>query len=203
MTDASISASYDARAAEYVELLGSIEQMDAANRRFIGTWRDTTVGRLLDAGCGPGLWTQFLHDPDRDVVGVDIASEFLASARARFPHLDFERASLRDLPFEDASFGGILAWYSLIHTPPAELSEILSELARVLAPGGSLLIGYFDGPPREPFAHAITTAYFWSESELTRLLAEAGLVVVSRDERARRPGEASSRPHGAVIARRA
>ena len=203
MTDASISASYDERAAEYVELLGSIEQMDAADRRSIGTWRDATTGRLLDAGCGPGLWTQFLHAPDRDGVGVDIASEFLASARERFPHVDFERASLRDLPFEDASFGGILAWYSLIHTPPADLSEILSELARVLAPGGSLLIGYFDGSPREPFAHAITTAYFWSESELTRLLAEAGLVVVSRDERARRPCEASSRPHGAVIARRA
>lgn len=200
MTDASISTAYDARAAEYIELIGSIDQMEAADRRFIAAWRDATTGRLLDAGCGPGLWTQFLHDSDRDVVGVDIASEFLASARSRFPHLGFELASLRDLPFENASFGGILAWYSLIHTPPADLPELLAEFARVLAPGGTLLIGFFDGIPREPFAHAVTTAYYWDAEALGTLLEDAGFTVTAGERRERAPGEVGSRPHGAVTA---
>lgn len=202
MTDDVIAAAYDARATEYIEIAGSIAQMDAADRDLIEAWRDRSQGPILDAGCGPGLWTEFLHGGHRDVVGVDIASQFLIAARTRSPHLVFEQASLRDLPFEDASFGGILAWYSLIHTPPAELPLFLGELARVLEPGGSLLIGYFEGPPREQFPHAVAPAYFWSAAVLSELLADADLTVVSHERRDRMPGEASQRPHGAVAARR-
>jgi ubiquinone/menaquinone biosynthesis C-methylase UbiE len=202
VTDASIAAAYDARAAQYIELAGSITLMDAADRERISAWRDMSTGRLLDAGCGPGLWTAFLHDGHRDVIGVDIAVEFLVSARTRAPGPVFEWASLRDLPFEDASFGGILAWYSLIHAPPTELPMMLAELARVLEPGGSLLIGYFEGAARERFDHAVAPAYFWSADALSALLADAGLAVTSSERRERVPGEVSRRPHGAVIARR-
>lgn len=200
MTDASIADAYDARAAEYTAILGSLDQMDAADRRSIEAWRDATPGRLLDAGCGPGHWTQFLHDGDRDAVGADLSSQLLAAARTRFPDPWFEQADLRALPFEDASFDGILAWYSLIHTPPAELPEILAELARVLRPGGSVLIGFFDGIPRQPFAHAVTTAYFWDADALGVLLRDAGFVVTAQERRERTAGEASARPHGSVTA---
>ncbi|MGF6823172.1 ubiquinone/menaquinone biosynthesis C-methylase UbiE [Microbacterium sp. ZKA21] len=203
MTDASIAEAYDARAAEYTALLGSIEQMDAADRRCIEAWRDATPGRLLDAGCGPGHWTQLLHDGGRDAVGVDLSAQFVTTARSRYPDLRFEQANLRDVPFEDAVFDGILAWYAMIHVPPAELPEILAELARVLAPGGSLLIGYFDGIPHEPFGHAITTAYFWDAESLGILLQDAGFAVVRSERRERAPGEVSGRPHGALMARRA
>ncbi|HWV48359.1 MAG TPA: class I SAM-dependent methyltransferase [Microbacterium sp.] len=202
MTDASIAEAYDARAAEYTALLGSIEQMDAADRRSIEAWRDATPGTLLDAGCGPGHWTQLLHDGGRDAVGVDLAAQFVTTARSRFPDPRFERADLRDLPFADASFDGILAWYSLIHTPPAELPEILAEFARVLVPAGSLLIGYFAGIPREPFSHAVTTAYFWDVEQLGILLDEAGFDAVAHESRGRAAGEASARPHGALTALR-
>lgn len=200
MTDAAIAAAYDARAAEYIELAGSIAQMDPADRSLIGGWRDRSQGRMLDAGCGPGLWTEFLHDNHRDVVGVDISSKFLAEARRRSPQLVYEHATLRALPFEDASFGGILAWYSLIHTPPAELPLILAELARVLEPGGSLLIGYFDGRAREQFSHAVAPAYFWSADALSALLSAAGFTVTTTEQRTREPGEISNRPHGALTA---
>ncbi|WP_243233324.1 class I SAM-dependent methyltransferase [Microbacterium sp. CIAB417] len=200
MTDASISAAYDSRATDYVDVAGSIEQMDAADRRLIAAWRDATPGALLDAGCGPGHWTRFLRDGGRDVVGVDLSERFLATALARHPELRFERASLRALPFRDASFGGILAWYSLIHTPPAELPAIVAELARVHAPGGSLLIGYFEGTPGEPFAHAVTTAYFWDAESLGILLRDAGFTVTAHERRERVAGEPSTRPHGSVVA---
>lgn len=156
----------------------------------------------MDAGCGPGHWTDLLHDGHRDASGVDISEAFLAAARFRYPHLGFSRASLRALPFADASVGGILAWYSLIHTDPADVPAVLREFARVLAPGGSLLLGFFVGEPREPFAHAITNAYLWSAEALTELLADAGFEVVLRERREREAGEISVRPHGALVALR-
>ncbi|MGM7699553.1 class I SAM-dependent methyltransferase [Microbacterium sp. A84] len=201
-SDASIAAAYDARAAEYIEIAGDISQMDVRDSALIAAWRDATPGPLLDAGCGPGLWTEFLHDGRRDVRGLDMSEEFLTAARRRHPHLDFRKGSMRTLPFEDASLGGILAWYSLIHTAPNDVSVILSEFTRVLAPGGSLLIGYFDGAPREPFSHAVAPAYFWSADALTELLVEDGFTVTQAEIRSREPGEVSRRAHGSVTAHR-
>lgn len=198
-----IAAAYDARAAEYVALIGDIAQTDARDRALIAAWRDATPGRLLDAGCGPGLWTRFLHDADRAVVGVDLSEEFIAHARTRHPDLEFHHGSFAALPLADASLGGVLAWYSLIHTPPEALPAILTEFARAVAPGGSILIGFFDGPPREPFDHAITTAYFWSPDALQPLLEQAGFTVTASERRARTPGEPSIRPHASLTATRA
>ncbi len=109
-------------------------------------------------------------------------------------------ASFRALPFEDGSFGGILAWYSLIHTPPADVPAVLAEFARVLRPGGGLLLGFFDGAPREPFAHAIAPAWYWSAEALIELLADAGFAVDGVRRRGREPGEISARPHADIAA---
>ena len=207
-SDSVIAAAYSARAEEYVSVLGEIEQMDAADRATIAAWRDSTTGALLDAGSGPGMWTRFLggggggtrDEGGRDVWGLDVTEAFVASARARFPETTFAVGSFREIPAADASLGGILAWYSLIHTPPAEVPAVLAEFARVLRPGGSLLLGYFDGTAREAFAHRVTTAYFWSAEALGALLVDVGFTVVSAEARDRRSGEASSRPHGALTA---
>lgn len=201
--DAGVAAAYDARAAEYVALAGTIDQMDARDAAVIETWRDGTRGTLLDAGCGPGHWTELLARGGRDAQGIDLSAEFIATARSRHPGVAFDVGSFRDLALDDGCLGGILAWYSLIHTPPHDLPETLSEFARVLAPGGSILIGFFDGEPGERFAHAVAPAYFWSAEALSALLSDAGLEVVSSDHRGRRPGEISARPHGSVVALRA
>lgn len=200
MSDAGIAAAYTARADEYVRLLGDVDQMHAADRSAIEAWRDSTSGTLLDAGSGPGLWTGVLGADGREAWGLDVAEAFVVSARARFPGTRFEVGSFRDIPAEDAALGGVLAWYSLIHTPPAALPTVLSEFARVIAPGGGLLIGYFDGPARESFPHQVVTAYYWSADALGELLVDAGFTVVASERRDRRPGEASSRVHGALDA---
>lgn len=195
-----VAAAYDARAAEYIALAGEVEQLADADREEIGGWADGVAGRILDAGCGPGLWTHFLHDRGLDVLGIDASARFIAHARTEYPHLEFMHGSFADLPLGDSSLGGILAWYSLIHIAPAELRAVLAEFARVLTPGGSILIGFFDGTPREPFAHAVTTAYFWSVEALTVLLDAAGFTVIASARRPRIPGEVSSRPHASLAA---
>jgi len=200
MSESLVGRAYDARAAEYIELIGEVGQLADADREEIGRWADATTGRILDAGCGPGLWTAFLHDAGRDVVGMDLSERFIAHARAQHPQLEFVHGSFAEIPVPDASFGGILAWYSLIHTPPPDLPSVLAEFARVLAPGGSILIGFFEGTPREPFAHAIATAYFWTSDALQPLLEAAGFTVTAFESRPRIPGEVSSRAHAAVTA---
>ena len=199
----SVGAAYDARASEYIALLGDIAHTDARDRALIAAWRDATPGRLLDAGCGPGLWTRFLYDGGRDVLGLDVSAAFVSHARATYPGVPFEQGSFAELRLPGASLGGILAWYSLIHTPPAELPATLAEYSRVLEPGGSILIGFFDGTPREPFDHAVTTAYFWTPDALGEMLEQAGFAITSSERRARTPDEVSSRPHASVTATRA
>lgn len=201
-TDAGIAAAYDARATEYAELLGSIGQMDEQDVEAIAAWRDATPSLLLDAGCGPGHWTEFLSRGGREARGIDLSEQIVAAARGRHPGIAYEVGTFRDLPFRDGSVGGILAWYSLIHTPPAELPGILAEFGRVLAPGGGILIGFFDGEPGEPFAHAVAPSYFWSGGALSMLLRDAGFDRESAGSRERRPGEVSVRPHGSLVARR-
>ncbi|GGU15377.1 class I SAM-dependent methyltransferase [Nocardioides albus] len=178
MPTTKIGAAYDARAAEYIDLFGTTDKLAEQDRKTITTWRDTTTGRLLDAGCGPGHWSEELVSSGvRDVVGLDASTEFVTAARERFPSVAFQQADLAAIPLENRSVGGILAWYSIIHTPPADLPKILSEFSRVLEPGGSALIGYFDGEPGEAFDHAVHTAYYWSAEALEELLAEHGFVV--------------------------
>ena len=196
MTDEAIRADYGARAAEYTELLGSVEDMHELDRRLIERWSSGIRGPVLDAGCGPGHWTDFLHRQGADVSGVDLVPEFIDSARLRFPNVPFRVSSLRALDVTDGSLGGVLAWYSLIHLTPAELPLVLAELHRVLKPQGHLLIGVFEGESARPFDHAVTRAYYWSIDRMTRMLEGAGFEVFEAETR-HDPG---NRPHAAIDA---
>ena len=194
-----VAAAYDARAAEYIDLLGSVEQMAETDRATILAWRDGVDGPILDAGCGPGHWSELLCDEGRrEVVAVDGSRGFVTAARSRFPQPRFLLGDLAALPLASGSADGVLAWFSIIHTPPAELEAPLRELARALAPGGALLLGFFDGEPGTAFDHAVTTAYYWSADALAELLTPLGLRVEASASR-QDPGV---RRYGHLVARR-
>ncbi|MFE6968493.1 class I SAM-dependent methyltransferase [Isoptericola sp. NPDC057653] len=192
------SAAYAARAQEYTDLFGSMASVHDEDRDLVARWAAGLAGRVVDAGCGPGQWTDFLARQGLDAEGVDLAEPFLERARAEYPGVPFRRAALDDLGVPDGGLGGLLAWYSVIHTPPEGVDDVLAEFARALAPGGGLLVGYFRGPRVEPFDHQVTTAWFWPPDELAERLDRAGFDVVATAERTD-PGH---RPHGAVTARR-
>ena len=155
-----VSSRYGAWAAEYCEALGSLDQMKPADIALITSWGASVPGSILDAGCGPGHWAHLLASADRPVTGIDVTPEFIAHARdaSSAPNLSFEVMDMAHTPYADGSFAGILAWYSLIHTPPAHLTGALTEFYRLLVPGGSLLLGMFLGEHGLPFTHAVTTA---------------------------------------------
>lgn len=196
MNDAQVLQAYASRASEYTAVLGAVDDMHELDRRRIEQWAEQISGRVIDAGCGPGHWTDFLHKRGADVSGIDLIPEFIESARIRFPDVSFQVSSLRALDISDRSLDGVLAWYSLIHLPPAELPQILSELRRVLTSQGHLLVGFFDGESAEPLDHAVTRAYYWSVEQMSSLLHDAGFDVIDVETR-QDPG---SRPHAAISA---
>ena len=170
--------------------------MHELDRQRIKGWAERIDGQVVDLGCGPGHWTDFLHRQGVKVQGVDLVPEFIDSARARFPGVSYRVASLRDPGVPDGSLHGMLAWYSLIHVQPDDLPAVLSGVARRLTHGGHLLIGFFDGAAAQPFEHAVATAYYWSVDQMRLMLSESGFEV-GDVERRQDPGK---RPHAAMAA---
>ncbi|GGA55237.1 methyltransferase [Pseudoclavibacter endophyticus] len=208
MSTHAVGAAYDARADDYVELLGDVALLSPLDRATIAEWGGGIPGAVLDAGCGPGHWADELSrtrppgvratfpQPARAVVCVDASRRFVDAARERFPHLDVRVGDLAALPVGDASVAGVLAWYSVIHTVPDELGAVFAEFARVLAPGGSVLLGFVDGEPAAPFDHAVAAAWSWRAESLAERLAPHGLEV-TRSSTRHDPG---ARPHGELVA---
>ena len=95
--------------------------------------------RALDVGCGAGDFTAALADAGAVAVGVDVAEAALVRARARHPGLDFRLVPIDGvLPFDVGAFD--LAWASEVIEHVADTARWLSEVRRVLAPGGRLLV---------------------------------------------------------------
>lgn len=193
-----VPAAYAARADEYVAALGTIEVTASEDRDLVLGWARGVDGPVLDVGCGPGHWTHYLRGAGVDAEGIDPVAGFVESARATYPTVSYRLGRAEQLDVADASLGGILSWYSLIHLPPEEIDAPLAEFARCLSPGGSLVLGFFTGPRLEPFEHAVTTAYFWPLEAMVSRLEHAGFAVVHTKTRA----NASTRPHGAIVASR-
>ena len=96
-----------------------------------------TTDRVLDVGCGDGTFCRFVTRDERRVVGVDIDASALPAESAG---VQYVIASAEALPFADGTFGAVTMTMVLHHV---EAEHALAEAARVLAPGGVLLIlGY-------------------------------------------------------------
>jgi SAM-dependent methyltransferase len=99
--------------------------------------------RILDAGCGNGRYTRFLlqqADADALVTGFDYSQMMLKRARDRraSDRATHVAADLTRLPYADAAFDAIVCGWVLEHLPDPRPG--LQELARVLRPGGKLLL---------------------------------------------------------------
>jgi SAM-dependent methyltransferase len=179
-------AAYDGVVELYASMFTSRLETRPFARNMIGTFaelvRDTGNLRVADVGCGPGHLTAMLHDLGLDAFGIDLSPAMVDHARRAQPALQFDEARMEALPVEDGALGGVLAHYSMIHTPPEELPALLAEQVRVLAPGGLLLVSFFgtEGPEPVRFDHKVATAYSWPAEQFAELLAEAGLVTVAR-----------------------
>ena len=107
-------------------------------REFLETGL-STGDRALDLGCGDGTFTAVMAGAGADVVGADVAEAALVRARRRHSELDFQLVPIdAPLPFGDCRFDVI--WASEVIEHVADTARWLSEVRRVLTPGGRLLL---------------------------------------------------------------
>lgn len=189
--DARVRASYATVAASYADALTD-ELRDG--RQPFETWLLDRVaahavgpggGPVVEAGCGPGHVTAYLAAAGADATGIDLTAEMVEQARLRFPDGRYEVGDLRRLmrPTGADGWAAVLAWYSLIHLAPSELSGAVASLARPLATGGWLVLSLHCGRQvrHHPswFDHEIDLDVVLHErAEVVDLLERAGLVDV-------------------------
>ncbi|MFG2987886.1 class I SAM-dependent DNA methyltransferase [Streptomyces sp. NPDC048257] len=206
----SVRASYDAVAVDYARLLSAELATRPLDRAMLAAFaeyvRADDGGRAVaDLGCGPGRVTAHLDGLGVRAFGVDLSPAMVAVARRTYPGLRFEVGSMAALDVADGVLGGVLAWYSTVHTPPSELPAVFAEFARVLAPGGHLLIAFKAGDDRIRLDHAYghpvdLDVYRTPPRLIAELLAGAGLTEVARLVREADADEKS--PQGFLLARK-
>ncbi|MFZ7086570.1 methyltransferase domain-containing protein [Curtobacterium sp. RRHDQ10] len=142
-------AGYDAAASAYAQNLRDTSFEAGIDMAMIDHFiaQLPVAPAVLDAGCGNGRMLTYLREKvaSATLSGADLSDNMLSAAKERNTDADLFQADLAALPYADDSFDGILAWYSIIHTPPHELGMIFAEFRRVLRPGGVLLVGYQTG----------------------------------------------------------
>lgn len=114
--------------------------LDGRFRRFRELWQSPeTAETWLDAGCGAGTYTRFLHVQGVHVVGLDYSVPSLARAHSRAPDgIGWCAGDIRQLPVRRQSLDGILCFgvmQSLRDPAPA-----LNEMIKSLRPGGAIWV---------------------------------------------------------------
>ncbi|MFC0532156.1 class I SAM-dependent methyltransferase [Phytohabitans kaempferiae] len=208
---------YDTVAADYAELLRDDLASAPLERALLGTFGELVQagggGPVADVGCGPGRITTHLHALGLDVTGVDLSPGMVEVARRAYPELVFRVGTMTDLDLPDGALRGLVAWYSVIHTPPRRLPLVFAEFARVLAPGGHLLMAFQTPHPgneaagyerrriERAYGHTLALdAYRLAPEHIAGLLADAGIEVTTRV--LREPEAQEKTPQAYLLARR-
>jgi ubiquinone/menaquinone biosynthesis C-methylase UbiE len=149
-------------------------------RRLIRTRKFDLRGMnsILDVGSGAGQIAGHLlefADPQTRITCLDLSQQMLCRARRRLnsDRPAFIAADLSNLPFADRSFDGVTCGYVLEHLP--DPSEGLSELARVMCPGGRLLLLTTEDSFAGAWTSRIWCCRTYNRQELMRLCESLGL----------------------------
>jgi ArsR family transcriptional regulator len=129
-----------------------------------------------DLGCGTGQLTEVLAPHVHRVVAVDASTEMLDAARARvgqFPNVDVRQGELEALPLQTGELDAALLSLVLHYSP--DPARALTEAARVVQPGGRILVVDMLPHDREEYQHQM--GHIWlgfSDKQVSRFLTGAG-----------------------------
>ena len=145
---------------------------------------NVTHPKLLDVGCGHGYIHSKLTGSGYSVTGVEVADEVLPIAKDLNESVDYVSYDGVNLPFEDATFDVTLTVCVMHHVPPENWKQFVSELSRVLRPGGVAVI--FEHNPHNPLTRYVVNnseidndAVLLTAKTTKKLLKEEGFVEVS------------------------
>jgi ubiquinone/menaquinone biosynthesis C-methylase UbiE len=140
-----IRSNYDALASAYArEISGELDHRPL-EQNLLQKFAAACDGLICDLGCGPGHVTEYVSRFNVNVIGLDLSSGILKEARARHSEIIFLQGNMLKLPFTAGKFAGTIAFYSIIHFDNDQVSRAFAEMARVLKPGGLVLLGVHVG----------------------------------------------------------
>lgn len=176
-----VQAGYDAMAERYVAWSHTTEG-DPRDRFLSELGRRLREGaHVLDLGCGAGVPSTKQLAERFQVVGVDISETQLRLARANVPGATFIRSDLTELEFEDGSYDGIAALYSISHVPREEHPGLFEKITGWLRPGGFFLASLGVGGDPDWTGEWLGVPMFFSSYDADanrQLLQAAGLTLV-------------------------
>ena len=183
--------SYDIVAEKYHDLFKDELTHKAFDRELLEAFSRyfCPSSKIYDMGCGPtGHIGKFLFDQGYDVRGIDISINCVAIASGYNPEMTFKQMDMSNLNIEDQSIDGIIAYYSIIHTPKYHVSKYFEEFRRTLMKGGKLLVSVKSGVEEgtiDNFLECNTSIYFshFTTSEIARYFSENGFKIISLEER--------------------
>ena len=210
---AGVRAAYDTIAEDYAARLPDTRAESPLDLAVLDAFTAAVLAqddpRVLDAGCGAGRMSAHVAARGCRVEGVDLSPGMVAMARRDHPGLRFEVGVLTELPCTAGTFAGVMLWYSVIHTPPAEHGAIFSEVARVLRPGGHVVVAFQSGegvrdvaPSYRGLGHdVVLERHLTTADAVSAGLGAVGLHEVCR--LVRRPKEGERDDQAVVLARAA
>ncbi|UVO54875.1 metalloregulator ArsR/SmtB family transcription factor [Sphingomonas sp. SUN039] len=176
---------YFAGHAEQWDAIRSLHVADSAVEAHMRDLLGSGLGRLVDIGTGTGRMIELLGVSATHATGIDRSPEMLRLARAKLADaptpVDFRQADVAELPLADASADTVVMHQVLHYIPAPEAA--LREAARIVAPGGRLLIVDFASHDREELrtqdAHA---RLGFSDAQIGGWLGASGLSLTDTHE---------------------
>lgn len=187
-----LQSSYDRVAEDYAEQFRDELERKPFDRKMLD-WLAEKVGGsgvVCDMGCGPGQVARYLHERGVKACGIDLSPAMVRQAQRLNPEIHFSRGDMLALSeVEDDAYGGMAAFYSIVHIPHRQLAQALREFRRVLRPRGRLLLAFHIGREvkhlDEWWGKEVSLDFlFYETGEVKRQLTAAGFVleeVIERD----------------------
>jgi len=150
-------------------------------------------GKFLDAGAGNGRFTPTLFFRSKNVEAVDLSEQMVELGRKLVPEAKWAVMDLTKMEYPDSQFDGVLAAYSIIHLTNENVAKSLEEFARVLRPGGKLLLVVQAGDVPQRTASPIDGREIFVNLQnritLEAILNPLGLFVTETETRDHIPGD--------------
>ena len=189
-TTQSIRESYDRLADAYARRYASELESKPLDRELLNRFVAEVRGRgdVCDMACGPGHIARYVRDRGTSVFGLDLSPRMVEQARRLNPDISFQLGDMMALDLQDEALAGILAFYSIVNIPLDSLRMVFQEMARVLQPGGLLLLSFHIGDeivrPEELLGQPISMDFFFFRSiDIRNRLEEADFVIEDVVER--------------------
>lgn len=142
---------WNARASAYNDYTGQVTSR--AIPALLDMAEIAPGNRVLDLCCGTGRAAGAAGALGAQAEGIDVSPAMVDAAQEAFSNQIFEVGDAEAIPRQDETFDAVICSFGLMHVASPEV--MLSEIARVLKPGGRLALSHWIGPPESPLFRVV------------------------------------------------